>query len=292
MPDMVPIQDESSPVHDMLIQALNESSFGAMRLKRRVALEQSSDESAEQVLLEIARCPVVASCYRGEDGDGCRKIVLSQSVDHAEFHLPEPWSGDLEKARILFLASNPSLWHEEDYPTAAWSDTDIIDFFHRRFAGGRKDWLKDDTRTLLKSGQHASRGTRFLQSVRNRATELLDHEAVPGADYALTEVVHCKSQQEFGVGEAMMPCNYRYLDRVLALSGAKVVIVLGRTARESLTYALNVPEFAVNSIYGPTTVGGMSRLFAFLPHPNSRGARRFADWPEEARERLQRFLQN
>jgi hypothetical protein len=38
--------------------------------------------------------------------------------------------------------------------------------------------------------------------VRQRAIELLQRDVRPGVDYALTEIVHCKSKSENGVAEA------------------------------------------------------------------------------------------
>jgi hypothetical protein len=65
-------------------------------------------ESAHDVALSIARCPqlpVAAADMR----HSCSQIVRVQEGQGELRHVPEPWAGDLEKGRILFVSSNPSL---------------------------------------------------------------------------------------------------------------------------------------------------------------------------------------
>src|SRR5438876_620822 len=77
--------------------------------------------SADDLLREIAHCPVVESCASGgSQHHPCAEVVLHQwrSVSDAErvrrwkreHHVPEPWVGHIETAPLLFLSSNPSLW--------------------------------------------------------------------------------------------------------------------------------------------------------------------------------------
>jgi hypothetical protein len=234
------------------------------------------------------------SCLHGHDeGYGCESIVRSQNGrEPQDFHVPEPWSGDLANAPVLFLASNPSFWDKEWYPTISWTDDALVDFFHNRFGGGSREWIRDGTRTLLKGGEHSPKATKFFQGVRQRASELLCRPAVPGQDYALSEVVHCKSAGEEGVSEALLNCSSRYLDNVLMLSGARVIVVLGKVARDILPYSLDVPDFVANSMYGPLMIGGQERLIAFLPHSNARAPRTFLSsaWPTEHLAELRAFI--
>ena len=55
----------------------------------------------------------------------------------SQLQVPEPWSGNLEHAPILFLSSNPSISTAELYPRWEWPDEEIADFFGRRFGGGQ-----------------------------------------------------------------------------------------------------------------------------------------------------------
>ena len=285
--------NESRMTKKNIVEALSRDSFAERRRRRREALALPPEDSLRALLLEISRCPIAELTWaNAEDEYGCATIVSSQKTGRSNFHTPEPWSGRLEEAPILFVSSNPSFFDLEIYPQLDWADDQIVDFFANRFGGGQREWLKDGTRTMLEAGGHST-GVKFLQAVRAGAGELLQSgDVIPGHDYAITEVVHCKSGGEAGVAEALMTCSGNYLDRVLRLSAAHVVVVLGRVAREILTLSLNVPAFEVNSVYGPAIVGERERLFVFLPHPNARSGRTFESWPPDQLELVRDFLQN
>jgi len=74
-------------------------------------------------------------------------------------------------------------------------------------------------------------------AIRARAAELLEKQTsqvVAGTDYALTEVVRCKSQGEEGVAEARATCVREYLEPTLAASAASVIVVLGAQAKRAV----------------------------------------------------------
>ncbi len=61
------------------------------------------------LLLEITECPVVALCWTGEGATHpCRRIVETQPADPPTFQVPEPWTGHLDRAPLLFVASRRS----------------------------------------------------------------------------------------------------------------------------------------------------------------------------------------
>lgn len=160
------------------------------------------------LLHEIARCPVVDLCLRDRSAKHpCREIVLSQSSASLNEHqVPEPWSGHLEQAPILFLSSNPSISLAEAYPGWSWPDELIQDYFANRFGGGNTPWITQGTKSLQHDGTYSG-AVAFWAAVRQRAMELLERDVVPGTDYALTEIVHCKSQ---GSGALPKPKNIAY----------------------------------------------------------------------------------
>lgn len=236
---------------------------------------------ASKLLEEIARCPNVSQCFeRNGSANPCYKIVRSQGIQILASHqLPEPWSGRLEAAPILFLSSNPSIENAgqetEEYPRLSWPNADIEDFFRNRFGGGLRNWIADGVRFLRSDGSYSPEYVRFWAFVRSRSKELLQREnVVPGVDYALSEVVHCKSQKEFGVDEALQECTNRYLTRVIASSGAKVIVVLGDKAKTAVTNWLGAP--ASGPVHGPLKIGNRERLLTFIPHSNARVQRTFA----------------
>jgi len=248
--------------------------------------------SAPDRLLEIAHCPIARACLADPGSPHpCSRIVLSQrTTDPAQHHLPEPWDGDLVHTPLLFIGSNPSIDPAELNPTWTWPDVDVLDFYTHRFDSRRRKWTRDGRYPLLKDGTYRRRGVSFWAAVRKRAAELLDHQPQPGIDYVMCGVVHCKSVGEFGVREALEECAARYLGRMLAASGARVIVGLGKFAGDALRRQYAIP--ATDRLHGPVEIAGRERYVAFLPHPNARAKRSFAAClaPEEL-ARLRRFVQ-
>ncbi|WP_228035896.1 uracil-DNA glycosylase family protein [Oculatella sp. LEGE 06141] len=163
------------------------------------------------------------------------------------------------------------------------------DYFNYRFGGGRKDWIVNGTKSLLTDGTY-SRPVRFWIEVRQRAVELFGRDVTPGSDYALTEIVRCKSRDEIGVKQAQGQCVETYLLRTLEVARAKVVVVLGARARQAIQSKFNIP--AKSSISEAIKIGECERIFAFLPHPNARGYRSFSKCLQDSElEQLRTFLQ-
>lgn len=230
---------------------------------------------SDDLLLSIARCPIVDSCLRGSQL-ACSEIVRSQGAANlAAFQVPEPWSGDIENAPILFLSSNPTIDNSgehspEVYPTSGWEDSAIADYFKNRFGEDGGAWTKD-LRSRRVDGTYSAKG-RFWSAVDARATELLRRRPVPGVDYVLSEVVHCKSDGELGVEPALQECAPRWLPRVLETAGAAVIVCLGSRARASISKLVGVDQ---DRLVHKTRVAGRARVLVFLPHPNARSERTF-----------------
>lgn len=232
------------------------------------------DGARQTLLLEIARCSALAHAERG-DGPCASVAAVQVNAGTCGRQVPEPWSGSLE-ASILFISTNPSIddrpgdW-AEDYPTASSSDEDLLRFFNERFDGERPP-VKSGRYGRLKNGEYG-RATPFWSSVRMRAKELLGREPLPGHDYALTEIVHCKSRSEMGVAEATDACVRRYLERILDLSEARVLVVLGSHAGKVLREHFQLEHEADH--YPPSP--SHSCHVCFLPHPNARGVKKSFD---------------
>ncbi len=227
----------------------------------------------KQLIIEIATCPTVTAIQSGKSDQThpCHSIVTSQ--DPSSFQLPEPWSGQLDIAPILFISSNPSINDRERYPDRSWPLDQTKDFFHNRFSPGAP-WVRNGLYTLQRDGSYGEDWVRFWASARSRACEILGAKksaARSGIDFALTEVVHCKSRGELGVESAQPFCSRQYLGRILMVSPARVLVVFGGPAKKAITDYLgaemkpvtNHPRFAMTS---------NQRLLAFLPHPNERGS--------------------
>lgn len=204
------------------------------------------------LLLAITRCPELAKA-RGGAPLPCSEIARRQPCD--DYHVPEPWSGHIDAAPILFISSNPSISENEHYPTPHWSDRNTVDFFQRRF---------DPDAGYSYS---AFSKVRFWASARQRAGEILQRDAVPGSDFALTELVHCKSRGEQGVKEALATCSGQWLTPILECAAASIVILLGRHARNACAQFWQLD--GRQAVHFGVPIAGRRRAVVILPHPNA-----------------------
>jgi hypothetical protein len=109
--------------------------------------------------------------------------------------------------------------------------------------------------------------------IKKRAEELIPHRpVVPGIDYALTEVVHCKSRKETGVSSALATCVDLHFDKVMRISAASVVVALGK-ARKIMRDTFGIPS---SESLVEREIAGRMRLIAFLGHPTGPEVRTFA----------------
>jgi hypothetical protein len=287
---------------------------------------RSVTPTSQALLLEIARCPVIEECITGEgDEHPCAGVVLHQWPGvgrkerlarwKREHHVPEPWVGHIELAPILFLSSNPSLSslrpptapvdmrprvlerlrdHDvRDHPSLRrafeapkweWEDDELCDRFDAAF----EVWTDEGTRPLMNDAGEAGPVAPFWRAVKEQAEAVLDQPAVPGSDYALTEIVHCKSRDEVGVVSATRECLPRYLRRVLALSPAALIIVYGAKARNAVRSEFDYPDAGVLS--RPLDIEGVTRCVVFLAHPNSRQSKYPKRLPDAELEAAQLWL--
>ena len=219
----------------------------------------------EKLLQEITTCENIKKRLIDKLDCPCKIIIDSQERDYENFQLPEPWNGDLENCKILFMSSNPSFNKDENYPLGGdWDKSVVSDFFINRFTS-KKKWVDKELYTLQLKGGHSKNWVRFWASVRSIARVILDTKSTTaGKDYALTEIVHCKSKDEKGVHEAMETCTDKYLDRIIKITKAKIIICLGEKASNAVKnrYQIETTEkFFENS--------SMDKVLLFLPHPNA-----------------------
>jgi hypothetical protein len=258
------------------------------------------------LLHTIVRCPNVEQCYSTGQSACCDIINLQRSVSVtiSQHHVPEPWSGDIEHAPILFISSNPGfnkadIPHGEQakFPLWEWPDEAIEEFFTQRFNQAKsKPWIKDN-HYLLRNGSYSRLAVSYWSGVRARAKELLERDVKGGVDYALTEIVHCQSENEQSITDQIKDeCVKHYLQPVLALSGAKVLVVMGDWARNAiedtfrreLKGALGLSD---GRVFGPLHISGRQRYIAFMPHTNARMKRTFKNClDKETLQVLQAFL--
>ena len=221
------------------------------------------------LLLEICRCPNVKAA-RLDDGHPCAEVVRSQDVRTLnDFQVPSPWVGQIHRAPILFVSSNPSISETEHHPTWRRSAGFRIDYFENHFIGGRKEWTQGGVRTLQRDGSY-SRAVKFFSGIKRHAEEILGGDPRPGTDYALTYVVRCKSRDEIGVRRAADECSSLHLKRTIVAAKARLIVVLGNRAHDAVSREFGVVADQ-SHISRPMRVGRRDRCFVYLAHPSARG---------------------
>ncbi len=223
----------------------------------------------EKLLYDIANCENIHKVLNDDFDSHCSKIIKSQNNDFANFQLPEPWNGDIENAKILFISSNPSISQTEKYPLGSWADEDIKNFFINRFSKDA-EWVKEQRNILRKDGTYSKKPVKFWSEIGKTASILLNiNDPEPGKDYAITEIVHCKSVKEIGVKKAVDTCTSKYLKRILNISSAKVIVCLGAHVLNVLSKLFNLKiESRISSM------PDFNKMILFLPHPNAWQVRR------------------
>ncbi|MFC1505715.1 uracil-DNA glycosylase family protein [Thermoproteota archaeon] len=224
---------------------------------------------------EIAHCSNIMSCFDNRNKNNhCTNIVMSQNEVLFNLKIPEPWSGHLNKAPVLFLGSNPSISSNDRNPRWKSPNAMIKDFFIYRFGEGNETWVKNGIHILDSKGRYdKKKWVRYWASVRSRYAELARKEknsVRPGIDYSMSEVVHCKSKYEKHVRSASKDCVKLYLRSLITTSAAKIIVCMGKHAQDSVCekFSLKPDE----KLHDPIKIGNIRRWFVFLPHPNSRRA--------------------
>jgi hypothetical protein len=206
----------------------------------------------EKLALDISSCQEIDLALAGNHP--CSDVVSWQvqewdlhisKVESTPLHRPEAWTGDLSEAPIVFLASNPSFNHEENYPdwSGKWSEKEITQFASKRFiAEGERSFGAIDKglnrdKTYLKDGKPSKNSVAYWREIRGRVAEILNkevNEVSAHSDFVMTELVHCKSFKEIGVSNALVHCTKKYMERIFNLSPATIVIVMGKKPAEQL----------------------------------------------------------
>ncbi len=231
----------------------------------------NSDQRVQDVFLSVSRCPNVQLCIETTAPHACREIVEYKqreqgSTGYDSFQLPEPWVGEIDRAPIMFVSSNPSIG-DDDLANGSTSDQLVWQSHHFAHGGGDRQYILDGIRTVTPDGSPL-KAVRYWSWALGRVRELITHRAaVPGVDYAMTEIVHCKSRNENGVAEAAATCTAKHMDNIMSVAAAEVFIVVGVFAQTwFLGKGIHVPTQPIMR-----SMGGRTRMVAFLSHPAAFG---------------------
>jgi uracil-DNA glycosylase len=241
-------------------------------------------QQAQDLLLKIARCDNF-SAYKKDTkiNSSCKEILSCQSAKlTVDRQLPVPWVGDIEKAPIIFISSNPALKENECVALDSWPDKDIIDIHVNAFEPNTNiHWTKDGNKIRkypLDPEDYLN--VPFWTYIWKTTGEILGIDAqkvIPGRSSVLSEIVHCKSNNQFGVNGAKKVCMDKYLEPMLYLSSASIIVLLGAHSTEIISerYGLNI--ILATKIHSTEThiaereIAGRRRLIVALPHNNYHG---------------------
>ena len=239
-------------------------------------------EATTELMWQIVQCGLKTQSADSE----CHAIWKAQGCsDLDDFHVPEPWNGDIANAELLFLSINPGYTANELYPRLGnewWKDENgdlsrdkLNDFFTNRFSSENqyvrnKNGHGFSIRMEDGSYKHLN-GRSFWSDVHKIATAVLNRDVQIGRDYALTEIVHCKTKNSSGVSaKCYSNCLSLWFKQVLSVArNVRKIIVIGGEPRKL------IGEFVEPKILSPkryewyqcAVPGGRAYEWLFIDHP-------------------------
>ena len=178
----------------------------------------------------------------------CNALYNSQCTSKADFQIPEPWNGDIENAPKLFVGLNPGFLDVELYPklgnqywTLANGEFDtakVEDFFEHRFNSSYKYVQYPNKTKIVPEDYKSLKGRTFWAYVKSIADKILNtSNSNPGVDFAITEIVHCKSKNIACIpAKCYEECLNKHFDNILSIAqNLKFKVIIGQPARERIS---------------------------------------------------------
>lgn len=216
----------------------------------------------------------------------CANVLTSQgAASKKDFHIPEPWNGDISSAKVLFVSINPGFTPHELYPRLGnpfWTsgpsfDTrKVEDFFEGRF-DLVKPYVTYKTcghafKIMMEYNSPKSlRGFCFWRYVFGMANVLIPN-ADPLKDFAITELVHCKSKNvSFINSQCYKMCMDRHLNNIFSIaSNVKYVVFIGSSVRKNVCDYYSFSSPIKQQWYTTTKLNGRNTDIIFVDHNNAR----------------------
>lgn len=238
-------------------------------------------DKVSSLINQIVQCGVNtqhadSECHAAWIAQGCTCID--------DFHLPEPWNGNIESASLLFLSINPGYSPNELYPRLGngwWIDESgklsvqrVADFFTNRFSSEHNYVMNEDGRRFcikMEDGSYRRLRRSYWENIHKIATLILNRDVCIGKDYAITEIVHCKTSRESGLNEKCYSrCLTLWLKQILNVAQkANTIIVVGEKPRiligQFVEQRIDVPERY--RWYERSIPGGRKYKWLFIDHP-------------------------
>lgn len=249
--------------------------------------------NCQKLLWDIIKCGMNNCPLPNSD---CYPIYQSQNCNTVgDFQVPEPWSGDIENAPILFVGINPGFTPGELYPklnNPYWTDPNspglfdlskVEDFFENRFNNDKNTHPNPYVKITNQQGKlsfsvRMNDGSyknvqgywNYIQSISDC---LLKRPTTPGIDYALTELVHCKSANIRGIKTGCYKkCANSFFNDILSVAtNLQYLIVIGAQTRKYVATLLNHcdpnhPTNPTKYICYSTTINGKNVNVLYADH--------------------------
>lgn len=224
----------------------------------------------------------------------CYPIYQSQSCASINsFHIPEPWNGNIEDSPILFLSINPGYSRDELYPRLGfpyWTkpgasgvsfDCDKVeDFFEHRFdetgyprnpqylqyvqhTNGHKFSIRMEDGTW-----HSLKGRAFWGYTKQIADKILGRDSIMGQDFALTELVHCKSKKTGVLSKGcFQQCALNCLNSILSVANnLEYIVVIGSPTKKHFCKHFKIPFPIVIYTWYVIKINGKPINLICVPH--------------------------
>lgn len=228
------------------------------------------------------KCAGILSCQ-------CPSSISSGHPDMleiSEFHVPEPWNGKIDKAQAVFVGLNPGLDHDELFPrfgnrswgidltangTLQYDVPNVYDFFENRFSKYADRSLSDPNHFYIKleNGDYKKKVHGYWPRIHRIATALLSRPVVPGEDYALTEMILCKSvNTKGGVLNKYTRCDCsKHFNRIMAeAKSCKYIVTLGVDSAEAILDFFSVKIDPLLNQVVPVSLNGRKVTLVLLPY--------------------------
>lgn len=215
----------------------------------------------------------------------CNALYNSQQcASIADFQIPEPWNGDIENAPILFVGLNPGFLDVELYPklgnpywmqaNGGFDEAKVEDFFEHRF-NSRHQYVQYPNRTKIAPEEYKwLRGRTFWGYVKSIADKVLNRVSNPGVDFAITEIVHCKSRDIRCIhSKCYDKCFDQHFNNILSIAQKlQFMVVLGSATRKRISKHFGISPVEKYKWYYNVKLNDKTIKIIFVDHNAARGA--------------------
>lgn len=245
--------------------------------------------------LENQVCWDIISCglnSHSQSSSPCISLINGQYAPTVgQFQVPEPWNGKISDAKILFVSINPGFNKNELYPctgchywynNGSFCGSDVVeDFFENRFLNQNSanyscqpyvtfsgNPYPHRFQTRLNKGGYAS-ANGYWTYVSKIAHIIQPKIRLP---YAITELVHCKSDSISSISMACLDrCfNYHWAKVISLASKVKYIVFVGSVVKSKICDFYKFVNPLYNVWYKTKAINGKDLRIVFVYHNNAR----------------------